>query len=243
MADTGGSTDTGLLAVSDLVVGYGDSVVVQGLSLRVQRGEVAALLGRNGAGKTTTLRGIVGLTPPRSGQVRFRGQMLRGLPPYEVARRGIAYVPDDRRIFADLSVEENLRLAGRVAGRVGRWTLESVYELFPALALLRSSRGGHLSGGEQKMVAIGRALMTNPDLLLLDEPAEGLAPLVVRQLVQTLHEIRNAGVTILLADQNMHFCRRLADRGYIIDRGSVRLEGAIEEIWTNEDVVRQYLAV
>ncbi|MDR5683225.1 MAG: ABC transporter ATP-binding protein [Armatimonadota bacterium] len=229
--------------MSDLVIGYDDNVVVQGLSLSVCQGEVVALLGRNGAGKTTTLRGIVGMTPARAGEVWFQGRRLTGLPPYEIARRGIAYVPDDRRIFADLTVEENLLLAGRVAGRAGRWTRDSVYDLFPALAVLRGSRGGHLSGGEQKMLAIGRALMTNPDLLLLDEPAEGLAPLVVRQLGEVLREIRSSGVTILLADQNMRFCRRLADRGYVIDRGTVRLHGRMEDIWQDEEVIRQHLAI
>jgi len=232
-----------MLKVTDLAIGYGDSVVVQGLSLDVVEGEIVALLGRNGAGKTTTLRGLMGLTPPRAGRVLFRGKDLCGLPPYQIARMGIAYVPDDRRIFPDLTVEENLLLAARVSNRQGPWSLERVYQIFPSLYPLRGNRGVNLSGGEQKMLAIGRALMTNPTLLLLDEPAEGLAPLVVQQLVRTLEEIRGAGVTILLADQNMHFCRRLADRGYVIDKGVVRLEGTMEEIWRDEEVIRQYLAV
>jgi branched-chain amino acid transport system ATP-binding protein len=232
-----------MLKVTDLAIGYGDSVVVQGLSLDVVEGEIVALLGRNGAGKTTTLRGLMGLTPPRAGRVLFRGKDLCGLPPYQIARMGIAYVPDDRRIFPDLTVEENLLLAARVSNRQGPWSLERVYQIFPSLYPLRGNRGVNLSGGEQKMLAIGRALMTNPTLLLLDEPAEGLAPLVVQQLVRTLEEIRGAGVTILLADQNMNFCRRLADRGYVIDKGVVRLEGTMEEIWRDEEVIRQYLAV
>ncbi|MDR5694284.1 MAG: ABC transporter ATP-binding protein [Armatimonadota bacterium] len=232
-----------MLSVTGLVVGYGDSIVVQGLSLHVSEGEIVALLGRNGAGKTTTLRGLIGLTPPRSGHVWFRGKDLRGLPPYQIARFGIAYVPDDRRIFPHLTVEENLLLAARVLNRRGPWTLERVYQIFPSLSLLRRNLGTNLSGGEQKMLAIGRALMTNPLLLLLDEPAEGLAPLVVQQLIRTIEEIRAAGVTILLADQNMHFCRRLADRGYVIDKGSARFEGTMEEIWRNEEVIRQYLSV
>ncbi len=233
-----------ILQVRDLAAGYGASVVVVGISLDVGRGEIVCLLGRNGAGKTTTLRTVIGLTPARSGSIRFQGAELIGSPPFEIARRGIGYVPDDRRIFPDLTVEENLELAHRTAGRSdGQWTAEQVYELFPALRPLRANRGDHLSGGEQKMLAIGRALMRSPSLLLLDEPAEGLAPMVVRHLIEVLQEIRSAGVTILLADQNLTFCRKLADRGYVMEKGQIRFTGSMEGIWKNAEVLEQHLAL
>jgi branched-chain amino acid transport system ATP-binding protein len=233
-----------ILQVETLVAGYGGSVVVHGISLTVGEGEIVCLLGRNGAGKTTTLRCIMGLTPSRSGSIRFKGREVAGRQPFEIARLGIGYVPDDRRIFPDLTVEENLVIAQRTAGgQDGRWTTERVYDLFPVLRQLRGSRGNHLSGGEQKMLAIGRALMRSPDLLLLDEPVEGLAPLVVRHLVDVLREIRAGGVTILLADQNLKFCRKLADRGYIMEKGLIQHAGSLEVIWQNEEVVRQYLAL
>ncbi len=232
-----------MLAVDGLVAGYGASTVLHGVDFAVERGEVVALLGRNGAGKTTTLRAVMGLVRVRRGRVRFQGVDLVGRPAFEVARLGIAYVPDDRRIFPDLTVEENLKLARHASGRRGAWDLDRVYGLFPALRDLRHLRGTQLSGGQQKMLALGRALMANPELLLLDEPVEGLAPLVVRQLLHTLGEIRKAGVTILLADQNLRFCRRLADRGYVLDKGTVRLSGTLEAITSDERAVRQYLAV
>lgn len=232
-----------MLVVEGLVAGYGGSVVLHGVGFSVQREEVVALLGRNGAGKTTTLRAVVGLVRVRAGSVRFQDAELVGRPPYEVARMGIAHVPDDRRIFPDLTVEENLQLARYAARREGPWDLERVYGLFPALRELRHLRGTQLSGGQQKMLALGRALMSNPELLLLDEPVEGLAPLVVRQVEQTLRQIRQAGVTILLADQNLRFCRRVADRGYVLDKGTVRVGGTLEAITADEQTVRQYLAV
>lgn len=233
-----------ILQVHDLVAGYGGSVVVHGLSLEVAEGEVVSLLGRNGAGKTTTLRSIIGLTPPRAGSIRFGDRELTGRQPFEIARIGIGYVPDTRRIFPDLTVEENLTLAQRTAGtRMGPWTAERIDLLFPVLQPLRRLRGSQLSGGQQKMLAIGRALMKNPALLLLDEPAEGLAPLVVHRLVEVLREIRQAGVTILLADQNLHFCRKVADRAYIMEKGLLQFSGTMEVVWKNDDVVRRYLAV
>jgi len=232
-----------VLQVQNLVAGYGQSVVIHGISLAVERGEIACLLGRNGAGKTTTLRSIMGLTPPRSGEIAFRETEIRRKPPYQIARLGIGFVPDDRRIFADLTVQENLELAGRVAGRPGRWTVERVCELFPVLRGLLDHKGNHLSGGEQKMLAIGRALMQNPELLLLDEPIEGLAPLVVKHLGEALRQIREAGVTILLADQNVKFCRKVADRGYILEKGLIQFEGTMTAIWENEAILSKYLAV
>ncbi len=233
-----------MLQVQDLTVGYGPSVVVHGISLEVNHGEIVSLLGRNGAGKTTTLRSIMGLTPARSGSVRFKGMEIARRQPFEIARHGIGYVPDDRRIFPDLTVDENLEIARRATARNrARWTAEHVYTLFPALRGLSRSRGDHLSGGEQKMLAIGRALMKNPDLLLLDEPAEGLAPIVVGHLIEVFRQIRGTDITILLADQNLNFCRRLADRGYVMTKGLIQFAGTMERIWQDQDVVRQYLGV
>ena len=232
-----------ILEVHELVTAYGLSEVIHRVSLEVEAGEIVCLLGRNGAGKTTTLRSIMGLTPPRSGRVTFKGLEIRGRQPFEVARLGIGYVPDDRRIFGDLTVEENLEIVRRVTGRDGRWTIQGIYQLFPVLRELRGNRGSGLSGGEQKMLALGRALMGNPTLLILDEPSEGLSPLMVRTLVQAIQQIRTDGVTLLLADQNLKFARRVADRGYIIEKGSIRYTGRLEELWANEEVVRKYLAV
>lgn len=232
-----------VLRVRNLVAGYGQSLVIHGVSLAVDRGEIACLLGRNGAGKTTTLRAIMGLTPPRSGTVTFQDREIQGNAPFRIARLGIGFVPDDRRIFPDLTVLENLELARRVAGRSDRWTVQRVCELFPVLEGLLQHKGNHLSGGEQKMLAIGRALMQDPELLLLDEPIEGLAPLVVKHLGEALRQIREAGVTILLADQNVKFCRRVADRGYILEKGLIQFEGTMQSIWENEAILSKYLAV
>ncbi|MDR7483670.1 MAG: ABC transporter ATP-binding protein [Armatimonadota bacterium] len=233
-----------ILQVEGLVVGYGASVVVHGISFHVGEGEIASLVGRNGAGKTTTIRGLMGLVRPRAGEVHLRGRAIAGLAPYEIARLGVGYVPDDRRIFPDLTVEEHLRLAARLAsGGRGRWTLERVYDLFPTLHGLRASRGDHLSGGEQKMLAIGRALIRDPDLILLDDPAEGLAPLVVRRLAEILREIRKTGVSILLADQNLRFCRQVADRAYVMEKGTIVAQGPMAAIWEDQELIARHLAV
>ena len=232
-----------ILEARELVTGYGFSVVIHGISLDVDTGEIVCLLGRNGAGKSTTLRSIMGLTPPRSGRVTFRGEEITGRQPFEIARRGVGYVPDDRRIFSDLTVKENLEIVQRVTRREGRWSLERVYQLFPVLRELSAKPGAGLSGGEQKMLAIGRALMGNPALLILDEPSEGLSPLLVRTLVDALRRIREDGTTLLIADQNVKFARRVADRGYIMEKGTIRFAGPLEQLWQNEEVVRRYLAV
>jgi branched-chain amino acid transport system ATP-binding protein len=232
-----------MLAARDLVTGYGLGAVIHGVSFDVAAGEVVCLLGRNGAGKSTTLRSIMGLTPPRSGRVEFKGQEITRRQPFQVARLGIGYIPDDRRIFADLTVEENLEIVRKVTRRDGRWTMDRVYRLFPVLAELRAKFGSGLSGGEQKMLAIGRALMGNPDLLILDEPSEGLSPLMVQTLIGAIHQIRGEGVTLLVADQNVKFARRVASRGYIMEEGHVRHTGTLEELWANEQVIRRYLAV
>ncbi len=232
-----------ILEARDVTAGYGESLIVQGVSLEVAAGEVVCLLGRNGVGKTTTLRALMGLVGLRAGRLRLGGRDVTGWPPYEIARLGVGYVPDDRRIFVDLTVEENLEIARRVVRRDGPWSLERVYRLFPALRPLRLALGRGLSGGEQKMLAIGRALMANPSLLILDEPSEGLSPLLVRGLVDAIRQIRGEGVTLLVADQNVKFARRIGDRGYILEKGRVAYAGRLEELWANEEVVRKYLAV
>lgn len=233
-----------MLQVEGIYTYYGPSMVLQGLSLAVEKGEVVALLGRNGVGKTTTLRSIMGLTPPRRGSIRLNGQEIQGWAPYAIARAGISFVPDDRRIFPNLTVEENLELARRSVGyRAGPWDLDRVYTEFPILRDYRRRGGTQLSGGEQKMLAMGRALVQNPGLLLLDEAVEGLAPLIVREFVRVIREISASGITILLADQNLKFARQVAQRGYIIDKGQIAYAAEMEEIWNNEEVVRRYLAV
>jgi len=233
-----------VLEVKEIITRYGQSQVLHGVSLDVKQGEVVSLLGRNGVGKTTTFRSIMGLTPPRSGSIRLRGGELAGKKPYEIAKLGIGYVPDDRRIFADLTAAENLELARRLAKKSnGPWTLEKIYQLFPVLERLKNSKGTTLSGGEQKMLAIGRGLMKNPEILLLDEPSEGLAPLVVRDLAEVVLKIQASGVTILMADQNIKFCRKVAGRGYIMEKGLIQHQGTLDEIWQNEEIVKKYLAV
>jgi len=233
-----------ILKVDQINTFYGQSHVLQGISFLITEGEVVSLLGRNGVGKTTTLRSIMGLTPPRSGKIFLHSADIVGKPPFQIAKMGIGYVPDDRRIFPDLTLFENLELAHRLSskGKV-QWTFEKVYELFPVFIDLKQRRGTQLSGGEQKMLAIGRALMKNPALLLLDEPSEGLAPLIVQNLAEVIGRIRSEGVTILLADQNLKFCRKTSDRGYILEKGMIQYQGVMEEIWQNEEIVKKYLVV
>lgn len=233
-----------ILEIDNIDTYYGQSHVLQGISLSIEEGEVVSLLGRNGVGKTTTLRSIMGLTPPRNGSIRFRGEEIAGKKPFEIARLGIGYVPDDRRIFPDLTTFENLEIARRMSTKKqGHWNIDTVCDLFPVLRELGSSKGTHLSGGEQKMLAIGRALMKNPELILLDEPAEGLAPLVVVALSKAIREIRDTGITVFLADQNVRFCRKAADRGYIIEKGTIQYQDEMKNILENEEIVKRYLAV
>ena len=214
-----------LLELQDVHAAYGLSRVLFGISLEVNQGECVCLLGRNGVGKTTTMRTVMGLTPPSTGHVRFKSDDITGWAPYRVARAGIGFVPEDRRVFAELSVWENLDVARRAAARSGHWTIESVIELFPVLEALRDRQSGFLSGGEQQMLTIARTLMGNPELLLLDEPSEGLAPLVVEALLTKIGELKAQGLTILLAEQGIEFCLSLADRVYVLEKGSVRFAG------------------
>jgi branched-chain amino acid transport system ATP-binding protein len=232
-----------ILEVSRIDTYYGTSHVLQGVDLAVRPGESVALLGRNGVGKTTTLRSIMGLTPARAGSIRFFGQEIRGLPADAVSRLGVAYVPDDHRIFPGLTADENLELARRLSRRTGAWNRERVNELFPKLKELGPAKGLNLSGGEKRMLAIGRALMANPALILLDEPSEGLAPLLVAHIAEVLNVMKREGMTILLADQNLRFCRRVCDRGYVLEKGRVQTEGTMEAIVKDEQIVRKYLAV
>jgi branched-chain amino acid transport system ATP-binding protein len=214
-----------LLALHDIHAAYGSSRVLFGISLEVAAGECVCLMGRNGVGKTTTMRAIMGLTPPASGHVVWKGKDIAGAPPFRIARAGIGFVPEDRRIFAELTVRENLEVAARAAGRPGRWTVDAVFALFPKLAELAGRQGGYLSGGEQQMLTIGRTLMGNPELLLLDEPSEGLAPLVVEHLLQQVGQLKRDGLTILLAEQGVTFSLTLADRVYVLEKGTVRFSG------------------
>jgi branched-chain amino acid transport system ATP-binding protein len=216
---------TPLLDVRDIHTSYGQSRALFGLSLSVPQGACVCLLGRNGVGKTTTMRSIMGLTPPSSGQVLWKGAEITRRKPYEIARAGIGFVPEDRRVFADLSVLENLEVGGRAAQRPGPWSVEAVFDLFPKLRELSGRRSGYLSGGEQQMLTIGRTLMGNPELLLLDEPSEGLAPLVVESLLEQVGHLKRQGLTILLAEQGLHFSLALADTVYVLQKGEVRFSG------------------
>jgi len=234
-----------ILEVQDIYTSYGLSQILFGVSLAVDAGECVALLGRNGVGKTTTLRSIMGLTPPRQGMVRYKGQNITGKPAYRVAKLGIGFVPEDRRIFPDLTVQENLDVARKspAAPHATAWTVQRVYDLFPVLAKLDNRKGGYLSGGEQQMLTIGRTLMGNPDLLLLDEPSEGLAPLVVRDLGAQIQRLKADGMTILLCEQNAKFATALSDRAYILEKGQIRFTGTIKALQDNEEIRRQYLAL
>src|SRR5271169_1813910 len=234
---------TPLLAVEDIHTAYGLSRVLFGISLEIAAGECVCLLGRNGVGKTTTIRSVMGLTPPSSGRVLWQGSDITGWAPYRVARAGIGFVPEDRRIFAELSVWENLEVARRAAARPGRWTIDSVIDLFPVLGTLRDRQGGFLSGGEQQMLTIARTLMGNPELLLLDEPSEGLAPLVVEALLARIGDLKAQGLTILLAEQGIEFSLALADRVYVLEKGTVRFSGPAAELKADRARLGQLLAL
>ena len=232
-----------ILTVEDIHTAYGLSRVLFGVSLRVAPGECVCLLGRNGVGKTTTMRSVMGLLRPTSGRVVWKGTNIAGWAPHRVARAGIGFVPEDRRVFAELTVWENLDIAARAARRSGHWTLDAVYKLFPKLRELRNRPGGYLSGGEQQMLTIARTLMGNPELLLLDEPSEGLAPLVVDHLQGQIGRLRADGLTILLAEQNVDFSLDLADRVYVLEKGHIRYEGTSREFRDNASIRQQYLAL
>jgi branched-chain amino acid transport system ATP-binding protein len=220
-----------MLEVAGLNASYGRARILFDLALEARTGEVSVLLGRNGAGKSTTLKAIVGLLPPDAGEIRFEGRRIDGMQPFQIARLGLGYVPEDRRIFTDLTVAENLEV-GRQAPREGapRWTPQRLFELFPNLGRMQDRLGGRMSGGEQQMLTIARTLMGNPRAILLDEPSEGLAPVIVEQMARTIRELKTQGLTVLLCEQNLHFARQVADRAYVIEKGHVRRSGSMDEI-------------
>ena len=229
-----------MLELADVHTYYGESHVLQGVSLAVARGEVVTILGRNGMGKTTLIRSVIGFTPPRRGSVRFKGEDITRAPSFRTVGRGMGLVPQGRRVFPSLTVTENLDVARR--GR-GRWTLERVLELFPRLAERGQNRANKLSGGEQQMLAIGRALMSNPELLLMDEPTEGLAPSLVREVGRVIRELKREGLSILLVEQNLPMAASVADRVHVLSRGQVVHSCAPGELMANEEIKSRYLGV
>jgi len=233
-----------MLELSRVNSAYGRAHILYDLSLSAQRGEVVVLLGRNGAGKSTTLKTVIGLVQPLAGEIRFDGRRIERLEPYQIARLGLGYVPEDRRIFTDLSVMENLEV-GRQAPHSGapQWTAEKLFRLFPNLAGMRERPGARMSGGEQQMLTIARTLMGNPSAILLDEPSEGLAPVIVEQMARTILELKQEGLCVLLSEQNLHFANLVADRAYIIEQGHIRYQGTMAELAANDQVRATYLSV
>ena len=233
-----------VLKVEQINVFYGTSQALFNLSFNVQKGETLALLGRNGAGKSTTMKSVAGVIPAKSGQITLHDQSIKGRAAHLIARAGIGYVPEDRQIFPDLTVEENLEIAiKRGANGEDDWSIERVYEMLPLLKPLHERMGGQLSGGEQQMLTVGRSLMGNPDVLLLDEPSEGLAPIMVQKIGDLIQSLREMGKTIVLAEQNLHFCLGLADRAVVIDKGTDVFIGTVTELNDNADIKQRYLSV
>lgn len=229
-----------MLEVTDIHSFYDKSHVLMGVSLEVKEGELVTLLGRNGAGKTTTLKSIVGVVPARSGCVRFKGTDMTQMKTFQIARQGLCLVPEQRDIFSILSVEENLQIAQQ---KNSPWGISDVYKMFPRLKERRKNGGGNLSGGEQQMLAMARALVNGPKLLILDEPTEGLAPVIVQEIVSTLKEIKNTGIPVLLVEQNINVCEKLADRHYVLEQGRVVFSGTQAEFSANQEIKNRYLAV
>ena len=223
-----------MLEINGIHTYYGQSHILFDVSLKIKRGQVVCLLGRNGAGKTATLKSVMGLAPPKQGTIRFKGEDITGRQAYQLARKGIGYVPDDRRIFADLTVGENLEIAANRKRADEEWNKARVYDFFPALEKMDTRKGGLLSGGEQKILAIARALMGNPEFLLLDEPTEGIAPLLVDHIAEKILKLKQTGLTVLLAEQNVKFTLSLSDYGYIIDNGRICHQGTVQAL--TEDV-------
>ena len=233
-----------MLLVKDLHAFYGRAHILHGLSLDAHAGEVVALLGRNGAGKTTAIKTIMGLVPPAEGEVSFAGRRIDRLPPYRIARLGLGYVPEERRIFTELTVMENLEV-GRQPARDGApvWTEDKLFSLFPNLGRMRERPGGRMSGGEQQMLTIARTLMGNPRCVLLDEPSEGLAPIIVEQMAHSIRTLKGEGLSVLLCEQNLHFSQAVADRAYIIEKGQIRFGGSMAELSADASLREQYLSV
>ena len=231
-----------ILDVRNIFTSYGLSEVLFDVSLSLEKGEIVALLGRNGVGKTTSFRSIMGLTPPRSGEIEWKGEDITRLRTFEISQKGIGLVPEDRRIFPELTVWENLDVAIKSPNEDG-WTIEKIYDFFPVLGEYRNRKGGYLSGGEQQMLAVARTLMGNPELLLLDEPSEGLAPLIVRSLEEHVLQLRDEGTTILVSEQNYQFCLNTCSRAYILEKGSVVYKGTIEELKADDEARNRYLSL
>ena len=233
-----------MLTVSNINSFYGAAHILHDVSLTISQGEAVALLGRNGAGKSTLMKSIIGIVPPRSGNIMFEGKEVSGLDPFVIARRGVGFVPEDRRIFVSLTVEENLEV-GRRHAPTGRepWTREKLYSIFPNLAEMRGRLAAHMSGGEQQMLTVARTLMGNPSLILLDEPSEGLSPKIVEQVAQAIIHVTASGITVLLSEQNMHFASLVSERAYVIEKGQIKFSGTIDSLRSNDDIRRNYLAI
>ncbi len=232
-----------MLKMEDVHTYYGKSHILQGVSFQVRAQECMAVLGRNGAGKTTTLRSIIGLVPPRKGRISFNDRPINGLRPFEISRLGIAYVPEDRQIFSALTVVENLTISIQKNRSRGPWSLDRIFEIFPILAERRQNHGNQLSGGEQQMLSIARALMTNPDLMLLDEPTEGLAPLIVEKLLDIIGNLKESGLTIILVEQDVEATSHVADRYCILQQGLVVHQSSHKEFWSQPELQERYLGV
>jgi branched-chain amino acid transport system ATP-binding protein len=233
-----------MLTVSNLHAYYGRAHILQGVSLEANGGEVVALLGRNGAGKSTAMKAIMGLVPPAKGEVSFDGKRIERLAPYRIARLGLGYVPEERRIFTELTVMENLEVGRQaVRDKAATWDADKLFALFPNLGRMRERPGGRMSGGEQQMLTIARTLMGNPRCVLLDEPSEGLAPIIVEQMAHSIRALKSEGMCVVLSEQNLHFCQSVADRAYIIEKGQIRFGGSMAELAANVSLREQYLSV
>ena len=233
-----------MLEVNQIHTYYGTSHILFDVSLNIQEGEIVYCLGRNGAGKTTTIRSVMGLTPPRAGSIKLKGEEIVGRAPFQIARRGVGYIPSGRRIYPTLTVRENLIVAMKPpVGEGAPWTVERVYDMFPALKPLDTHKGRMLSGGELQMLAIARTLMGNPELLLMDEPSEGLSPLVLKGLGEQIQKLTTEGITVFITEQNVKFALELSSRGYIIDNGRIVYEGTVDELQANEEIKSRYLAL
>jgi branched-chain amino acid transport system ATP-binding protein len=235
---------TSLLTVSDLHAYYGRAHILHGVSFAMDRGEVVALLGRNGAGKSTTMKTIMGLVPPTSGQVTFDGGPIAAREPFEIARLGLGYVPEERRVFSDLTVMENLAVGERPPrADAPRWTPDALFDLFPNLGRMQDRPGGQMSGGEQQMLTIARTLMGNPKLVLLDEPSEGLAPVIIEDMAKAIVRLKKEGLTVLIAEQNLHFAALVASRALVMEKGVIRFDGAMETLMSDATIRERFLAV
>ncbi len=232
-----------ILQLHDVHTYYAECCVLRGVSLRIQQGSVGALLGRNGMGKTTTIRSIIGFTPAKQGKIIFKGKDITALKPYQIGRMGIGLVPQGRQVFPSLSVEENLTMAATTRNKADAWTLDTVYSHFPILKERAKLGSGRLSGGEQQMLAIGRALMTNPDLLLMDEPSEGLAPIVVQDIGRIIRQLKGTGLSILLVEQNFNMALALDDYVYVMNKGVIVYESTPQELYRNEEIKTKFLGV